>query len=61
MSKWFYGYKLKNGEIKARIYFGDDDLVECEESPFVERTFGPFSADDIDDAKKIVEKCFSLN
>ena len=58
-NQWWWGYKHKNGKIFSKRYFSQDDITEAEESPFVRDTFGPFQADDKEDANNILEKAFS--
>lgn len=43
MIEW-YTYKHINGEIHVRRYFSSLDIEECESSPFVLHTFGPYEA-----------------
>lgn len=52
--KW-WGYTHANGKIQVKRYSGPLDISEAEESPFVQRTFGPFDAEDRDDAINIIK------
>lgn len=47
--KW-WGYLHTNGKIQVKRYFEPLDISEAEESPFVERTFGPYEVFDRADA-----------
>lgn len=60
MKNYWWGYKLKNGEIKSRRYFGQDDITEAEQSPFVEDVYGEFECDTKEDADRILKKAFEL-
>lgn len=50
----WWGYLHTNGSIQAKRYFEPLDIREADESPFCQRTFGPFEASDRDEAIKII-------
>lgn len=54
----WWGYKHTNGSLQAKRYFGEEDLDEAMESPFVAAVFGPFEADGREEALEILEKNF---
>jgi len=42
----WYAYRLTNGEVKVKRYFGDyGDIVEAEDSEFVALVTEPYQAD----------------
>jgi hypothetical protein len=55
-TNWWWGYLHTNGTIQAKRYFSQQDLEEADESPFVKNSFGPFKADDREDALGILTK-----
>ncbi len=55
MNEW-WGYLHTSGTIHAKRYFSLEDISEANESPFVERSVGPFSASDREEAIAIVTK-----
>ena len=50
----FWGYRLKNGEIKVRKYFAYGDISEAKDSPFVGEVVEPFNATGWPEATKQV-------
>lgn len=57
-NKW-WGYLHINGTIQAKRFFSRLDVSEAMDSPFVDRVWGPFEAEDRDEALKILEDRFS--
>jgi hypothetical protein len=55
MNTW-WGYKHVNGGYQAKRYFDAKDLVEAENSDFVDIVIYPFPADTREDALEIVEE-----
>jgi len=53
--KW-WGYKHTNGSYQVKRFFNKSDLTDSAMSPFVERVYGPFEAEDRDEALKIIAK-----
>lgn len=53
--KW-WGYKHTSGSYHAKRYFGELDIKEAQESPFVERYCEPFEAQDHKDAMEFIKK-----
>lgn len=51
--KW-WGYTHANGKIQVKRYSGPLDISEAEESPFVDRVFGPYEVYDRADAIEYV-------
>ena len=52
----WWGYLLNNGEFHTKRYFGDYlDVIEAEESDFVEFVVEPFRSNSADNAKLTVE------
>lgn len=52
--KW-WGYLHTSGTLQAKPYFEPLDIQEAKESPFCELVFGPFDAEDREDALTIVK------
>ena len=52
----WWGYKHTNGTYQAKRFFGQIDLDEAEQSPFVAAVTGPFEAVDRDDAIRQIEE-----
>ena len=50
----WWGYVHTTGTLQAKRYFEPLDIDEARESPFVQEAFGPFPADDREEALKIV-------
>lgn len=50
----WWGYLHTNGTIQVKRFFDTLDIIEAADSPFVQRTTGPFNAVDRADAVKIV-------
>ena len=57
---WWWGYYHTNGHIQAKRYFSQDDITEADKSPFCKESFGPFEADDRDDAINILTKVLNV-
>ncbi len=62
--KW-YGYRLKNGQMKLRamsdnVKIAADELKEASESTFVADVFGPFEADTRQEATQELLKLAAL-
>ncbi len=55
MEKW-WGYIHVNSQLMVKRYFDQKDIDEANESPFVERAFGPFEADDRDMAIDLLKR-----
>ena len=56
-NKW-WGYLHINGSIQAKRYFDHRDLEDASESTFVSTYFGPFEAEDRDEALNILKDHF---
>ena len=56
--KW-WGYLHVNKTLQVKRYFDQKDIDEANESPFVEKTFGPIEADDRDMALDLLRKVLS--
>lgn len=55
----WWGYQHENGGFQTKPYhphFGQGDMEDAIESPFVRRVFGPFHAAGRDDALAIIER-----
>ena len=52
--KW-WGYIHTNKSIQVKRFFGIGDIIEAKGSPFVKRAYGPFEANDRDDAIKYIK------
>ena len=56
MNLW-WGYKHINGTLQIKRFFSQLDIMEAEESPFVEEYSGPYPADNREEAlQKLKEK-----
>jgi len=60
MLKW-WGYRHTNGSLQAKRFFGFQDICEAEDSPFVDRTAGPFEAKDRQDAINKLKEALCLH
>ena len=49
INQW-WGYLHINGSVQVKVFFGEDDVENARESPFVEEVVQPFSARDRDEA-----------
>ena len=52
----WWGYRHINGTYQAKRLFSKEDISEADNSPMVEKTFGPFEAKDRDDAINQIQK-----
>lgn len=52
----FWGYLHQSGTIQVKRYFGELDLAEAYESPFVKQVISQFWASDPDEALKIIKE-----
>lgn len=48
----FWGYRHTNGSIHLKRYFGQMDIDEAHESPFIDEVFGPWESENFEDAEK---------
>lgn len=46
----WWGYIHVNGNIQVKRFFSREDIIEADSSPFVQETFGPFEAENREDA-----------
>lgn len=53
-NQW-WGYVHVSGSIQAKRYFGPLDIQEANESPFCETVYGPFEAEDREEALSIIK------
>ena len=51
----WWGYRHSSGTYQAKRYFEPRDIEEANESSFVEQTYGPFEADNRDEALGIIK------
>lgn len=52
----WWGYLHVHGSVHVKRYFGKDDIIEANESPFCKKVVGPIMASDREDAsKQIIE------
>jgi len=51
----WWGYLHTSGSIQVKRYFGALDIQEANESPFCDIVFGPFDAEDRDNAIEIIK------
>jgi hypothetical protein len=49
MNKW-WGYRHSNRSYQVKRYFGEIDIIEAKQSSFVEQVYGPFEAENREDA-----------
>lgn len=56
----WWGYIHENNSIYIKRYFSDRDIEEAEESPFVSVIWGPFEADNRENAIEIFKKRFNI-
>jgi len=54
----WWGYLHTSGTVQIKRYFSQLDLDEANESPFVQRSYGPFPASGRDEAEAILRKQF---
>lgn len=47
--KW-WGYIHENGSLQVKRYFGPEDLIEAQQSPFVRSVHGPWEVNNRDEA-----------
>jgi len=52
----WWGYKHTSGTLQAKRYFDKLDIIEAQESPFVDQVVYPFPANDRDEALKYIEE-----
>lgn len=45
MKNRWWGYEHMNGSLQVKIYFGEIDIIEAGESPFVKTVRGPWECD----------------
>jgi hypothetical protein len=55
MEQW-WGYIHVNSQLMVKRYYDQQDIDEANESPFVERAFGPILADDKDMAIDLLKR-----
>lgn len=58
MGQW-WGYRHINGGVQVKPYhptFGEGDMDDAHESPFVKKAIGPFDAESRNEAVDIVAK-----
>ena len=58
MKNLWWGYLHTNGSIQAKRYFDRRDLEDANESPFVSTYFGPFEAENRDEALNLLKDHF---
>lgn len=56
MNELWWGYKHLAGTYQAKRYFGGDDILNANESPFCEVILGPFQAKNREEALDIVKE-----
>ena len=56
-NQW-WGYLHTEDTIQAKRYFDQQDLTEAEQSPFVKVYYGPFEAENQEEALKILGEQF---
>lgn len=54
-NKW-WGYTHELGSIQVKRYFDMRDILEAMESDFVDRVFGPFEAENREEAISMIAK-----
>jgi hypothetical protein len=52
----WWAYIHSNGTLQLKRYFGREDINEAIESPFCGKIYGPFDADNREDALAIAKK-----
>lgn len=52
----WWGYLHTNKSIQVKPFYSDMDISEAQQSPFVLQVFGPFFADDRNDAIEQIKK-----
>ena len=52
----WWGYLHTSGTIQIKRYFSQLDLDEADESPFVQRRYGPFEASGRDEAEAVLKQ-----
>jgi len=55
MITW-WGYIHANGSVQVKRFFDQRDIDEAIKSPFVRSVYGPFEADNREDAKLITQE-----
>ena len=54
----WWGYLHQDGSIAVKRFFEDRDIQEADESPFVQKTTGPYEAADRLEATRLIENAF---
>jgi hypothetical protein len=49
MNKW-WGYRHSNRSYHVKLYFSEVDIEDAKTSPYVEQVYGPFEAENREDA-----------
>jgi len=58
MFNQWWGYVHGNGNIQAKRFFSTEDIHEAKSSPFVLKVFGPFPANNRDEAINNIKEMF---
>lgn len=53
-NKW-WGYRHTSGTIQVKRFFSQQDIDEAIESPFCEHVYGPFDAENREEALEIMK------
>jgi hypothetical protein len=49
---WWWGYLHREGTVHTKRYFSREDIIEAQDSPFVDATFGPWPCNTKEEAEK---------
>lgn len=56
----WWGYQHSNGSLHVKRYFSEDQIEDANESPFVQRIFGPWDVSNRSEAENKLRACLGI-